>query len=139
MLKIVSMVTLLFILVAGTLVAGCSQSPTTTPSPTSTLPTAGQLADTGKTVFASRCAGCHGAAGGGGGAPAIIGAGAFLGKYNTAQGLVDFVSTAMPANAPGTLSRQDYLDLVSYLLVQNNYVSADTSIDESKLSNISIK
>jgi len=45
----------------------------------------------------------------------------------------------MPLEAPGSLSHQDYLDLLCYLLVQNNYVSADTIFNESELSNITLK
>lgn len=140
MLKHLRVIRLLIILAAGILVAGCSQptSPTTTP-PASSLPTAGQLADSGETIFASSCAGCHGATGEGGRAPAVMGAGAFLGKYNTAQGLLDFVSTAMPATNPGSLSHQEYLDVESYLLVQNNYISAAAIFDESQLNNLTLK
>jgi hypothetical protein len=53
--------------------------------------------------------------------------------------LFDFVSTVMPANAPGSLSHQEYLDVMSYLLVQNNYVSADAALKESELSSLALK
>jgi mono/diheme cytochrome c family protein len=138
MLKFLSMIGLLVILAAGIQAAGCSQSATTTPSTVPTPPTVGEAAAAGEPVFASHCAGCHGVTGGGGRAPAIIGASAHLEKYNTAQGLLDYVSTAMPANTPGSLSHQDYLNVVSYLLVQNDDVSAEASFDETKLGNISL-
>jgi mono/diheme cytochrome c family protein len=142
MLKVVLLSGLQLVLVAGVFAAGCgSKSATTTPTstPTNTALTFGQIADTGKTVFASHCSGCHGDQGQGVNAPAIIGSGASLGKYNTGQGLFNFVSTVMPANSPGSLSHQDYLDVVSYLLVQNNEVSADTAFNESQLGNIALK
>src|SRR4030042_1117882 len=63
-------------------------TPTSTPSPTATV---GQLASAGQTVFASRCAGCHGQNGEGKTAPAVIGASASLTKYNDAQGLFNYI------------------------------------------------
>jgi polar amino acid transport system substrate-binding protein len=124
---------------AGVFIGGCGQSSSPVPSSAPAVLTVGKLAAAGETIFAKSCAGCHGTTGGGGKAPAITGASAHLDKYNTAQGLLDFVDTTMPANAPGSLSHQDYLDVVSYLLVQNNDVSADTTFDESQLSNIALK
>ena len=97
------------------------------------------MADAGKTVFASHCSRCHGDQGQGVSAPAVIGTGAHLSKYNTAQGLLDFVDTTMPANNPGSLSHQDYLDVVSYLLTQDSDVSAGTAFDESQLGSITLK
>jgi hypothetical protein len=44
----------------------------------------------------------------------------------------------MPATSPGSLSEQDYLYVLSFLLVQNDYVSADTIVDEATLNNISL-
>lgn len=126
----------LLVLVAGVFTAACSgASQTTTPSQPSG-PTAEQLASAGKTVYTSRCAGCHGDSGQGVRAPAIIGTGASLGKYNTAQGLLNFVSTVMPANNPGSLSQQDNLDVVTYLLVQNNFVSTGAVLETSHLDSI---
>jgi hypothetical protein len=45
----------------------------------------------------------------------------------------------MPATAPGSLSQQDYLDVVTYLLVQNKYVAAGTAPDASQMANITLK
>ncbi len=133
------------ILIASVFVSACGGQSQPPAPPVPSVPsapsgtTAGQLADAGKTVFATRCAGCHGDSGQGVRAPAIIGANASLAKYNTGQGVLDFVDTAMPANAPGSLSQQDYLDVVSYLLVQNNYVSPGTALDTSRLGSINLK
>jgi mono/diheme cytochrome c family protein len=141
MLKLVLISSLLLVLAALAFAAGCgSKSTATTPSSTPTTAlTFGQMADSGKTVFAGHCASCHGAQGQGGRAPAVIGGDAHLAKYNTAQGLLDFVDATMPANTPGSLSHQDYLDVVSYLCVQDNDVSADTAFDEGHLDNIPLK
>jgi mono/diheme cytochrome c family protein len=116
-------------------------TPTSTPStpPPSSAATAGELADMGKTVYANSCARCHGANGEGVSAKALIGPNAKLAKYGTAQGLLNFISKSMPFNAPGSLSPQQYLQVLSYILIQNNYVSPGTSLDASTLSGINLK
>ncbi len=50
-------------------------------------------------------------------APAIVGANT-LAKYENAQALFDFVSTRMPFQAPALLTRDEYWQLVAYLLRQ---------------------
>ncbi len=101
--------------------------------------TYGQFANAGKTVFTNKCAKCHGDNGQGVTGPAVIGSNAHLDKYNTAQGLLSFISTSMPFDAPGSLSSQDYLNVLGFLLVQNNYVSANTAFDQNQLNNIQLK
>jgi polar amino acid transport system substrate-binding protein len=117
------------------------------PSPSTSLPpqaspagtTLGQLSQQGATVFSTNCAACHGNNGEGKIGPAVIGPSASLAKYNTAQGLLSFVALTMPRNAPGSLSHQDYLNTVAYLLVQNNEAPANTPFNESQLGNIPLK
>ncbi|MBI2831473.1 MAG: cytochrome c [Chloroflexi bacterium] len=111
---------------------------TAVPQPPAT-PTVGQLAEAGSTVFANQCARCHGDSGQGGTGPAIIGANAFLSAHVTGQGLLDFVSQQMPFDAPGSLSQQEYLQVVSFLLVRNNFLSNGSSLDAGKLDGISLK
>lgn len=101
--------------------------------------TAGQVANSGATVFANRCAKCHGDKGQGLTASAIMGSNANLQKYTTAQGLLNFIDTAMPFDAPGSLSSQQYQEVLAYLLVQNNFVSPGTAWDPDKLSDIALK
>jgi cytochrome c len=136
---------LLTILTLVVLCAGCSAGPTaSSPAPVPPLttsgtpsgPTFGSQAQEGQNIFSTICANCHGAAGQGITAPAIIGSGSNLGKYNTAQGLFSFISTAMPFSAPGSLSHQDYLNVLCYLLVQDNYASSGTTFSESSLAAI---
>jgi cytochrome c len=97
------------------------------------------MATLGKTIYDKYGASSHGQNGQGGSSPALMGSHATLTKYNTAQGLLTYISTNMPLEAPGSLSHQDYLDILCYLLVQNNYVPADTVFNESQLSNITLK
>lgn len=116
-----------------------SQTSTSTPTASNPGQTFGQLATSGKTVFANKCAKCHGDTGQGVTGPALIGSSSQLGKYNTAQGLLNFVKLSMPFDAPGSLSQQDYLNVLSYLLVQNNYVPAGNAFDPNQLGNIQLK
>lgn len=98
-----------------------------------------QMAEAGNTVFASRCARCHGDSSQGLRAPAVIGANAQLAKYNTAQGLLGFVSTAMPMNAPGSLSPLEYQQVLAFLLVQNNFTTAGTQFDVNQLGSVPLQ
>ena len=74
----------------------------------------------------------------------IWGTGSDLGTYNgvtlftDAQGMLNYISKSMPLTAPGTLTHQQYVDLLAYILLQGNHVSSSTSFEESQLSNISI-
>lgn len=115
----------------------------TTNVPTTTAPggvSFGQLADAGKAIFAAKCSACHGNNGQGVTAPAVIGANAQLAKYRTAQGLLSFIDTNMPFNAPGSLSQAQYLQVLSYLLVQNQDVAVTTLfINEGELGAINLK
>lgn len=125
--------------------ATASTSQTTGPSgvpalsSTAAVTTAGQLATPGKTVFATRCSGCHGDQGQGRTAPAVIGTGANLAKYSNAGGFYRFISTSMPGNAPASLSAQDYLSVTSYILVQNNLVKSETPVSAGQLDNIKLQ
>jgi mono/diheme cytochrome c family protein len=119
--------------------------PATTPvttappaSPASTVETAsaGELSDAGKVLFAQSCAACHGANGQGGGSPALTGPAASLAKYGNGQALFDFESTQMPLGKGGSLSRQAYLRLAVFLMVQNGFVSPSTVVSSDKLGDI---
>ena len=115
---------------------GTTASSTTSAASTSGPATAGQLAASGQAVFSSYCSRCHGSNGQGGTGPTIIGTGQSLDKYSTAQGLYSFISTVMPANAPGSLSSQQYLEVTAYLLLQNGYVSSGQAMDSASLGGI---
>jgi mono/diheme cytochrome c family protein len=70
--------------------------------------------------------GCHGGKVGAGGfefpkfAPRLIGGGA-LARFETAQDLFDFLKSAMPFQAPGSLSDAIYWQLTAYLLRANGF------------------
>jgi mono/diheme cytochrome c family protein len=138
------------ILVLLILTAACSSnsSTTTTTSSTSTASSATfqTLSASGQGVYSASCAGCHGNNGQGGAGPALWGSGATLGTYkgntifnNNAQDMLTFVSTKMPLAAPGSLTKQQYIELLAYILVQGNQISGSTTFIESQLSSITLK
>ncbi len=112
---------------------------TTTTTTTPASQTFGQLATAGQAVYTAKCSPCHGNQGQGVTAPALWGANANLKKYNTAQGLLQFIVANMPFSAPGSLAHQDYLNVLSFLLIQSSDVSSVTAFDESGLGSISLK
>ncbi len=114
-------------------------TPTHTPTPTPTLPSAGELANKGRGVFSAFCAGCHGPIGEGGKAPPNVGPNAVLDKYNTAQGLLNYVREQMPQDNPGSLSAPEYLQVTIWLIVENRFIKDDTPIDRGKLDKIPLK
>jgi mono/diheme cytochrome c family protein len=109
------------------------------PPPGAEAGPASDFADAGRTQYATSCARCHGVDGQGSPqSPALVGAKASLGKYNTGQGLYDFVSQQMPLGAAGTLSKQAYTRLVVFLMLQNGYITSATQVDSSKLAQITL-
>jgi cytochrome c oxidase subunit 2 len=124
-------------------------APTTAPSPSTTPVTPATtfqaLAATGQTVYASDCAVCHGANGEGGAGPALWGPGAVLGQYsgvtlfNNARDMLNFISTRMPLSAPGSLTHQQYIEVLSYILIKGSQVSPSSAFNEGQLGNITLK
>lgn len=68
-------------------------------------------------------------------APAIIGANT-LTKYENAQALFDFVSTRMPFQAPASLQRDEYWQLVAFLLRERGVHVA--RVDEGNARNMKL-
>lgn len=134
---------LLAVLVLILLVASACSSAPSTSAPQSSQSggagqTASQLASQGQVVFAQNCAKCHGDKGQGITGPALIGPENNLVAYQTGQGLYNFISTLMPNDKPGSLSPQQYLEVESYILLQNNFVKADTPVSPGTLASISL-
>lgn len=128
--------------------SGCiSNSPavtstTTVVQTTQASNTFGSLSQVGQGLYISNCSQCHGTSGQGItslGTPALWGSGAQLGKYNSAQGLLTYIVSTKPPGAPGTLSHETYIDVLCYLLIQNNTVSTNSSFNEAQLGSIALK
>ena len=131
---------------------GCSSTtpPTTTNLGTTTTPTGSgtfqAMANLGQTVYTNNCATCHGTSGQGGTGPAVWGSGFIPGQYVgttlfalNAQAMLNFISSSMPLTAPGSLSHTDAINVLCYLLIQENEVSPSTVFNESQLSTIALK
>ncbi len=76
---------------------------TVSPQPPPTVAASSDLA-AGEAIFASNCAGCHGADRTGGVGPALTGEGA-LSRFNGPEAVAKFVSTGAPGSMPGFETR----------------------------------
>ena len=121
-------------------------TPTTTPTTSATGQTYGALASLGSPIYSSTCAICHGPNGQGTDICPVVmwGTGSGLGSFNgvtlftDAAGMLSYMSKSMPLTAPGSLSSQQYIDLLGYILIQANKVTPTTIFDQSALSSIAI-
>jgi S-disulfanyl-L-cysteine oxidoreductase SoxD len=101
-------------------------------------------ADAGQTVFASQCAICHGDKLEGKVGPALAGQ-QFLSVSQfqelTAGFLYRTMAKQMPKNAPGSLSKTEYLDVLAYILKVNGYPAGSKQLtaDNSELNQIKIE
>lgn len=76
----------------------------------------------GAQIYSATCANCHAA-------QQLTGA-AFASRWQNRRvyDLYDLLSNTMPQNAPGTLTDEQYLDVVSYLLKQNGFPAGKKSL-----------
>lgn len=96
----------------------------------------------GELVYVQHCARCHGAQLEGAAAPTLAG-GAFgeslkTGKMASAQDLYHFISTAMPLAAPGSLSPEEYRELLAFILSRNGYPAGDAELTADRLEQIAL-
>jgi mono/diheme cytochrome c family protein len=91
----------------------------------------------GKTSYNNQCSTCHE---GGGMGPALKGT-EFLGSWEnkTVRSLYSRILTTMPSDAPGTLTEQDVLDIVAYLISTNGFPPGDKALEKpDELNDITI-
>jgi S-disulfanyl-L-cysteine oxidoreductase SoxD len=84
----------------------------------------------GESLYSQYCTMCHGPdLLGGEMAPPLIG-GTFQANWNelTLGDLFDRIRISMPQNAPGSLSRQQYADILSYLLSKDGYPAGQSEL-----------
>jgi mono/diheme cytochrome c family protein len=85
----------------------------------------------GAAAYPQHCAACHGASLGGlGEAPALTGA-QFISDFNglTVGDLFDRIRTTMPLNNPSGLSRDQYADILSFILKSNGYPAGQKELN----------
>lgn len=85
----------------------------------------------GEAVYVEKCARCHGAQLIGGDMnPPLVGP-EFLSTWNTKTvgDLFDRIRTTMPADKPGSVSRQQSSDVVAYLLSANKFPIGSTELE----------
>ncbi|UXN70732.1 c-type cytochrome [Devosia neptuniae] len=86
-----------------------------------------EQATAGKTAFDSNCAQCHGFQLEGPDAPGLAGRDVMQ-NWDTAGGLYDFISVAMPPSAPGLLGEETYVNIVAYIMQFNGAAPGDTPL-----------
>jgi mono/diheme cytochrome c family protein len=96
----------------------------------------------GKTVYSQQCTACHAAdLSGGESAPALAGV-SFNANWTdlTLGDLSDRIRVSMPADKPGTLSRQQVADIVSFMLSAGTFPAgaAELPVDAEALKQIKI-
>jgi len=100
----------------------------------------------GKEVFAENCAACHGDNGQGGIKDRLVGGQGTLASDNPiktvgsfwpyATTLFDYIHRAMPYQAPGSLSVDDYYALTAYILSLNGILPPDGKLDKETLPKV---
>ncbi len=118
--------------VFGVALIGATYSSVRAQSPASVndgIYTAAQ-ADRGKAVYTMNCAGCHGDKAEGGNAGPTLTGDDFTNGYKdgNASALYSKISMDMPSSAPGSLTPDQYADVMAYLLSINKYPAGQTEI-----------
>jgi mono/diheme cytochrome c family protein len=79
----------------------------------------------GRDVYAAECAKCHGEQGEGGTGPVLIGGSRRIASYGDTDRLYDYVSRTMPFDDAGSLSEEQYWEVIAYLLDANELLPAE--------------
>ena len=115
------------------------------------LPQGKGTAAEGATIYAARCAGCHGKTGKEGPNDALVGripndefpfardprAPKTIGSYwPYATTVFDYIRRAMPPDKPGSLTDEEVYNLTAFLLAQNDLIPQDAVIDATSLPKV---
>jgi PQQ-dependent dehydrogenase (methanol/ethanol family) len=97
-------------------------------------------AASGAAVYSASCQQCHGVSLGGQSAPALTGQTfrTYVGKAGTAASLFDFISRQMPADHPGSLTQQQYLDVTAFILSRNGYPAGRDPLTKANLAQVQL-
>jgi mono/diheme cytochrome c family protein len=91
----------------------------------------------GEGIYKAQCAECHGNALEGASGPPLAGD-AFLGNWSakTLVNLVDKIQKTMPFTSPGSLSRQQSIDLSAFILQSGKFPAGQTELADNALSQV---
>jgi mono/diheme cytochrome c family protein len=105
-------------------------------SPADGVYSSGQAAR-GRQLYQSQCAECHGNAMEGASGPPLVGEG-FLANWSARPlaGLVDKIQKTMPFSMPGTLSRQQSIDLAADMLRAGTFPAGPLELGDATLAQI---
>ena len=96
-----------------------------------------EQAAAGETAYQSNCSQCHGVKLEGPEAPGLFGQDV-MGNWDTAGGLYDFISVAMPPAAPGQLGEEAYLNIVAYVMAQNGASAGTEALTAANMAGVSL-
>ena len=96
-----------------------------------------EQAQNGVDPYENNCAMCHGANMEGAQAPTLLGD-SFTTHYMTVGDLMQFIVKNMPKSDPGSLSHEDYVDILAYMLLKNGLPSGSQplSFDAANTSKV---
>ncbi len=77
------------------------------------------------TQYAQSCAICHGSRMQGATGPALAGANA---RASSIGDFFGYVTTRMPQGTPGSLTHDQYVDIMAYILQMNGYTASGTPL-----------
>jgi mono/diheme cytochrome c family protein len=91
----------------------------------------------GRQVYQTQCAGCHGDALEGTSGPPLVGE-VFLANWSArpVMDVVDKIQKTMPFSQPGTLSRQQSIDLAAFILQTGKFPSGQADLNEAALRQV---
>jgi quinoprotein glucose dehydrogenase len=89
-----------------------------------------EQAERGKAAYTDKCSGCHGADLGGHDETPGLAGDQFLSNWNTltVDELFERTRVSMPADHPGTLSRKQIADILSYVFSVNKFPAGTTEL-----------
>jgi alcohol dehydrogenase (cytochrome c) len=100
-----------------------------------------EQAQTGAQVYSQSCSLCHGSRLQGDPAPALTGAAfaqALQSTYTTTSKLYALIATQMPVNDPGSLSKEQYTEVLAFILAENGYPAGGASLDAAHLDELAL-
>lgn len=112
----------LLALLGSTLVVGASPQNPPAERTTAAGVYSNAQAERGSSTFASRCTGCH--------TNRSFSGQPFMTTWKGATlfELLDFLTQSMPEDAPGSLTRDEYVQVIAYLLKQNQMPAGETDL-----------